>query len=228
MKKLLYVSIAVLLMIACKKDSYQVPYPSIFFANGIKDYKPLRAFTAKGEIKDDAVINKIETRNISFLAPDAIERNRPVMDSIHYISASEAQIYSLQYSHFNKTFELRHSGNDFVFTAPTSYSAEMDTTMTPRVIIASLFYPLLYGNKRDPSGPFYWYDFTEQRFAAQITADQLSIPTMVIAIQYSSGNGWISLPINNRFNPQFDFKLLGPADTFAVREYNLIMQKVGL
>ena len=227
MKRFLHVSMAVLLMAACKKDNYQVPYPSIFYANGIKDYKPLRVFSAKGEVKDDAVINRIENKYISFLAPDAIKRNNPVIDSIHYASASEAQVYSLLYSYFNKTFELRHSGNDFVFTAPSSYSAEMDTFMASRVRVSCLYYPLLYGNKRDPVGPFYWYDFTDQRFASQMSPDQLTIPTMVITIQYSSGDGWISLPINNRFNPQFDFKLLGPADTFAVREYNLIMQKVG-
>ena len=224
MRKLLFVAIVTSLTVACKKDSNSFSYPSVYYANGIKDIQPLRAFTANGEIKNKAVTDRIETTNHFELTPEALKRNEPVFDSIQFSSASEATLIGIP-TIYSRVVELSQNGNDLTLTAVSASPAQRDTTVGWEIILSSLYHPALYSNKRNPSGPFYWYDFTEQYFAKLTSADELIIPSMIIMVSLSPTYTIISSPINNQFNPRFNFKLLGSNDTFAVREYSLIMQK---
>jgi hypothetical protein len=225
MRKLLFVAIVTSFAVACKKDSNSFSYPSLYYANGIKDIQPVRAFTANGEIKNKAVTDRIETTNNFFLTQEALKSSKPVFDSIQFSSASEATLIGL-INNYYRIVELSQSGNDLTLTALSAYPTERDTTVSWEIALSSLYYPALYSNKRNPSGPFYWYDFTEQYFAKLTSTDELIIPSMITMVPMSPVSTLISGPINNRFNPGFNFKLLASNDTFVVREYSLIMRKV--
>ncbi len=95
MRKLLFLAIVTSLAAACKKDNNSFSYPSLYYANGIKDIQPVRAFTANGEIKNKAVTDRIETTNNFFLTPEALKSNEPVFDSIQFSSASEAKVIGI-------------------------------------------------------------------------------------------------------------------------------------
>ena len=223
-QKLLFVLIVTALAIACKKDSNQLSYPSLYYTNGIKDMQPVRAFTVNGEIKNKAVTDRIETANNFFITPEALKSLPPVFDSIQFSSASEAKLVGLPLIYY-RDVKISQNGNDLTLTALSADLVEIDTTVTSEIFLSSLYYPALYNNKRNPSGPFYFYDVTRQYFARITSADELIIPCMTIMVPNSLGSTWVSNPINNRFNSGFNFKLLGSKDTFVVREYSLIMQK---
>ena len=225
MRRLLFIAIVTSLTAACKKDSFQLSYPSVYYANGIRDIQPLRAFTVNGEIKDEAVTARIETSNSFFLTPEALKSYNPVFDSIQFSSASEATLIGVSNSYY-RDVKVSQGGNDLSLTALSADPVERDTTVAWQIFLSSLYYPALYSNKRDPSGPFYWYDFTEQYFAKLTSSNEIIIPSMVIMVPVPPVSTLIKSSINNRFNPGFNFRLLGSKDTFVVREYSLIMQKV--
>lgn len=216
------IAATLLLPASCRKSGgYPISAGATFRFSGYSQLLPLRAFIHSGEILDSTVLAGLAVRDSSWISDAIIEMWPPAFDSIYFATSDSGSIWGY-YESF--PFHLRRSGNDLTFTATTSFAQDIDTTIVTAVDSASILYPDLLTERRYDSGPFYRYQWTYQAFATQISANQLSLPGMIRDI-LEPVVGFGSSVFNNKFNPNFDYRLLPPGDTLVFRECTMLMKK---
>jgi len=216
------IAAALLLPMGCRKSGgYSIPAGTTFRFTGYAQLQPIRAFVHTGEILDTTVLAALTVAESAWISDEVFGWFPPGFDSIYFANSDSGFIWGYSESF---PFSLRRSGNDLTFTATSSFAQDLDTTFVSAVDSAAVLYPYLLTDRKYDSGPFYVYQFTYQAFATQTSVNQLSLPGMIRDI-LTPVVGYGSGIFNNKFNPDFDYRLLPLGDTLIFREFAMLMQR---
>ena len=203
--------------------SYTIPPSSTYRFIEYTDFKPFRAFTNTGEIKDSAVLAGLfSDDSLNFSVSAVMQRRKPAYDSLYFGANDTGIVYD--YSIGDWQFITRRSGNNLTLVATYPQPQDIDTSIVSAIDSAIVLYPYLLSNRHYDSGPFYRYDWTYQGFGTQTAENKIVMPVMAVESDASAG-GFISGVYNNRFNPAFDYRMLPDGYTLVFREFSMVMQK---
>jgi len=204
---------------SCKKE-ITISYPSVYHGIEYQVTTLPRIFTSNGEITNQANADKFRTYNSTAFTPAVLESYPHRADTINVESAASLKIYEdFSYS----DYIVSRNKNELVCKAAVSHPVDWDPLPYGSPTYEALLYKPVLENERIVNG-FHRFDVTEFRVVDVTSADEVYMPVLVFALM-SPTRAYVSGDYFNTFNNNFNYKILGPQDTFAVQEYKLLFRK---